>query len=109
MLRPISPSAVREIDPTIGPDLELGNALGWGDPLRGAFVLVPTADRECEGHVYVRPEARGREAVRAGRELVRVVNGAGITLVARPPRRENRIFAALCGLHVEGDRWVSTP
>lgn len=72
--------------------------VGWGRPLRGVFVVDAKDDDEAEIHVTAAPEARGREAIEAGREMVEWAGLAGIRLVAKSERREVRIYARLCGM-----------
>lgn len=72
--------------------------VGWGRPLRGVFVVDAKGDDEAEIHVTAAPEARGREAIEAGREMVEWAKSAGIRLRAKSGERKVRIYARLCGL-----------
>lgn len=82
-----------------GPALENATVLGWGDPVRGCFVLIPEGD-VCAVHVAVMPEARGREALRMARWALAWCRETGIKLIGRTPidRRDARWFALASGM-----------
>lgn len=76
------------------------NFLGWGKPLRGVFLLVPTGEREAYLHVAVDPAARGREALEMAREAVRVATGCGLALRGATPIKQPEAvwFAKAAGM-----------
>lgn len=92
------PLELRALVPEAGDPTRYATVLGWGDPLRGVFTLVPLADDTVDAHVYVHPDARGREAIDAGKQLVDMARQAGVRLNIRPQNREASIYAALCGV-----------
>lgn len=85
--------------------LDRANVLGWGEPLRGAFLFEPLDARTVQAHVMVRPEHRGREAIQAGRECLSTVTSLGLSVVGITPRtrRDALLYARAVGLAVAGE------
>lgn len=78
-------------------------ALGWGDPIRGAFFFKPESDTEVEAHVAVLKGARGREAIANGHVALNIMRRNGRSIVARIPQemRASIMYALLTGMRVE--------
>lgn len=82
-----------------GAAMENATVLGWGDPVRGCFVLIPEGDA-CAVHVAVLPEHRGREALRMARWALAWCRSTGVRLIGRTPddNRAAKWFALASGM-----------
>lgn len=61
----------------------------WG----GVFVMVETAEDEVEAHVALLPEARGRIGYEAARDIIRLENGRGVSIIGRVSQDNPRALA----------------
>lgn len=85
--------------------LESANVLGWGRPLRGAFLFKPITESSTEGHMMVHPKHRGREAIEAGRAVIAAMLRIGLSIVAPAPRarRDVRLYTRQVGMRWAGE------
>lgn len=85
--------------------LDVCNVLGWGEPLRAAFVFDPIDVSTAEGHVMVHPAHRGKDAVRAGREALSRVTRAGVRVIGITPKRNRPAlwYALAIGMRYSGE------
>lgn len=92
--------------------VDRANALGWGEPLRGCALFVPTGPMDAWLHVLVAPEARGREALENCRQILTLVTEAGLLLHGATPLAlpQAVLFAKMVGMKEVGrdDEFVYT-
>lgn len=79
--------------------------IAWSEPARGVFMLDPQEANRAEVHVLVGREARGREAVQAGREALAQCAARGIKVVGRTPkvRRDALAYVYATGMRRVGE------
>jgi hypothetical protein len=122
MMRPVTTQAEIEalavacgmppVTDTGEPHIERMNAVGWGDPLRGVFLAEPVGETTVEVHAIVLPQARGREAITAGREFLDVLGRLGLRAIGIIPKDRPHAFAfsRLTGMQMAGEtheHWYS--